>query len=436
MSTAPPFATWMLEQEARALLARLERVRPFALHEVMLPAANILPTAQTAIERYLMKGRRELNELVHRYITWLREPGGQVVTPAQAQRAFSLLRLKFNAVLTQFDLFSDALTQRSEHETGVWLSGLDVVAADALAIPGDFYQAPPVICYLDRGVGAAIRRARTRLPGGGENPVAIIRVPRERMVGSGIASSLVHEVGHQASSLLDLVNSLRPILQGLRQGREDSVWGFWERWISEILADFWSVARVGVASTLGLMGVVSLPRAFVFRLNLDDPHPVPWIRVKLSCAMGQAMYPHPQWGKLARLWESYYPLAGLDEERQKLLYRLEASMPEFVGLLMNHRPKALRGAALAEVMEIEKRQPVHLSGYFQSWHLVPARIRTASPSLVFAVIGQARIDGKISPEGESDTLGKLLTHWALQSTLDTSATCAAIPKTRVSAPVI
>ncbi len=48
--------------------------------------------------------------------------------------------------------------------------------------------------------GAAIRRARTRLPGGGDNPVAIIRVPRERMVGSGIASSLVHEVGHQAAA--------------------------------------------------------------------------------------------------------------------------------------------------------------------------------------------------------------------------------------------
>ena len=59
-----PFAAWMLEQEARALLTRLERVKPFALHETMLPAANILPTAQTAIERYLIKGRRELKDLV------------------------------------------------------------------------------------------------------------------------------------------------------------------------------------------------------------------------------------------------------------------------------------------------------------------------------------------------------------------------------------
>ena len=68
------------------------------------------------------------------------------------------------------------------------------------------------------------------------------------MVGSGIASSLVHEVGHQASALLDLVESLRPALQGLQQngGREQIAWGLWERWLSEILADLWSVPGWGL----------------------------------------------------------------------------------------------------------------------------------------------------------------------------------------------
>ena len=193
----------------------------------------------------------------------------------------------------------------------MWLSGLDVVAADALALPG-YYDPPPVICYLDRDIGAAIRRARTRMPGGGENPVAIIRVPRERMVGTGIASSLVHEVGHQAAALLDLVNSLRSVLRRLQRsaGAARRAWQLWERWISEIVADFWSVARVGIASTLGLIGVVSLPRAFVFRLNVDDPHPMPWIRVKLSAAIGDALYPHPQWQRLSATWESFYPPDG------------------------------------------------------------------------------------------------------------------------------
>src|SRR5262245_20128195 len=183
-----------------------------------------------------------------------------------------------------------------------------------LALPGGYDTSPPVICYLDRGHGAAIRRERTRLPGGGENPVAIIRIPRERMVGSGIASSLIHEVGHQAAALLGVIESLRPVLRTRGQGeegQEQEAWRYWERWISEIFADFWSVARIGVTSTMGLIGVMSLPRVFVFRLNPEDPHPIPWVRVKLSCAIGRALYPHPQWSAVEQLWESFYPRVGL-----------------------------------------------------------------------------------------------------------------------------
>jgi hypothetical protein len=334
-----PFASWTLAQEARALQTRLFRVRPFALLEPMVPAAALLPTAQSAIEQYLVVGRRELRNRIRRFQEWLRGPGSKLATDMEGQRRFTFLRMRFNAVLTQFDLFNDVITQRSEHDTGVWLSGLDVVSADALTLRGDYYRVPPVICYLDRGVGAAIRRARTRLPGGGSNPVAVIRVPRERMVGSGIASSLIHEVGHQAAALLDLVESLRPVLQGMQRGRKDDarVWQYFERCISEIVADFFSVARVGVASTMGLIGVVSLPRPFVFRVNFDDPHPAPWIRVKLSCAMGKALYPHEQWDRLASLWESFYPLEGLDAERRAFLTQILERMTGFVALLVNHR---------------------------------------------------------------------------------------------------
>ncbi len=416
----------LLGQEARALLTRLARVKPFALHETMVPAAAPLPAAQAAIEQYLARGRRDLRRQVLEYLDWLHSPSGQQAALAEAQRRFTFLRLRFNSVLTQFDIFSVVMTQRSEQETGVWLAGLDLVAADALALPGGYYAPPPVVCYLDRGHGAAIRRARTRLPGGGENPVAVIRVPRERMVSSGIASSLVHEVGHQAVDLLDLINSLRPVLRGLQRGGTGSsvTWQWWERWISEILADFWSVARVGVAATLGLMGVVSLPRAFVFRTSLDDPHPIPWIRVKLSCALGNALYPHPQWNILAAIWEAYYPLAGLNAEKHRLLTQIETSLPDFVALLVSHRPKSLRGKSLVEVLAVAERQPVHLQAYFDQWRRSPPQMRQTPPALAFAIIGQARADGKLGPEEESRLLGKLLTEWALRSTLDMSVICA------------
>src|SRR6266571_9532992 len=134
-------ATWMLEQEARALLTRLDRVKPFVLQETMLPAAALSPAAQTGIERYLMRGRRELRGGIQRYIRWLRG-SGRGAPPEEIQRRFTILRLRFNLALSQLDLFSDAITQRSEHETGVWLSGLDVAAQDSLDLPGGYFRAP------------------------------------------------------------------------------------------------------------------------------------------------------------------------------------------------------------------------------------------------------------------------------------------------------
>jgi hypothetical protein len=417
---AVPFALWMLEQEARALLMRLSRVKPFALQETMLPAANLLPVSQTAIEQYLIQGRSHLRTLVSAFLEWVRSPAAERAGAEEAQRRFTMLRLRFNAVLTQFDLFNDVITQRSEHETGVWLSGLDMVSADALHLEGGYFDVPPVICYLDRGVGAAIRRARTRLPGGGDSPVAIIKVPRERMVGSGIASSLIHEVGHQAAALLGLVESIRPFL---RKRGGSPAWTFWERWISEILADFWSVARVGVASTTGLMGVVSLPRAFVFRMTEKDPHPAPWIRVKLSAAIGDALYPQPAWRRLSEVWESYYPLDAAGSEQAALLRLLESTIPQLVSILVNHRPAALRGKSLREALDLEDLRPARLRTLIDRWRAAPAEMYQARPIVVFAVIGQGRADARVSPEEESTVLGKVLTHWALRSTLQAAAAC-------------
>jgi hypothetical protein len=433
--TVQALSSWMLAQEARALLTRLARVKPFALQETMVPAAALSDAAQTNIENFLAEGRRELRSLINGYINWIESPQGRRMEPETQQRRFTFLRLRFNVLLSQVDIFSDVITQRSEHGTGVRLAGLDVVAADALRIPGNYYNPPPVICYVDRGQGAAIRRAKTRLPGGRDNPVAVIRIPRERMVGSGIGSSLIHEVGHQAAALLDLINSLRPILkQKQLSSRTPGAWVLWERWISEIVADFWSVAKLGISSTNGLMAVVSLPRAFVFRISLDDPHPFPWIRVKLSCAMGAALYPHPQWQRFSELWEAFYPRAGLDRDKLAVIQSLEREMPEFVELLTRHRPARLRGSSLAEAVTSADRRPERLAAYWNAWQAEPDRMRRAPPALTMAVLGQARANGKVTPALESRTLGYLLTWWALARTLRDTAACAARPP-EISLPV-
>jgi hypothetical protein len=181
------------------------------------------------------------------------------------------------------------------------------------------------------------------------------------------------------------------------------------------------VARVGVASTMGLMGVVSLPKAFVFRISPDDPHPAPWIRVKLSAALGSALYPQPMWGQLGGLWESFYPLAGAPPAARDLLQLLEGTIPSLVTTMLEHRPPALRGSSLLEALDLPDLQPVALRDALQQWRTAPQGMYDARPIVAFAALGQGRADGRISPEEESTVLGKLLTHWALTSTLEAAA---------------
>jgi hypothetical protein len=418
-------ATWLLEQESRALLTRLESVKPFVVQETMVPAAALSPAALTGIERYLITGRRRLRREVLDFIEWLRT-AGKTTPPEAMQRKFTVLRLKFNTALAQLDLFSEIVTQRSEHETGVWLSGLDVAAAEALGLPAGF-EAPPILCHLHRGMGGAIRRARTRLPGGGENPVSIIRIPRERMIGYGIASSLVHEVGHQAAAILGLVESLRAELQRMQQSApaERASWRYWERTVSETVADFWSIGKVGISSTMGLIAVVSLPRFFVFRVNPEDPHPFPWIRVLLSCAIGEAMFPHPQWKQLAGTWEAMYPPTKLAPAASQLIAGLRATMPRFVKLLLEHRPPSLDGRSLGQLMPLAERTPARLAELHETWKRDRSAMRKARPTLAFAVLGQARALGSITPEREAQLLRELIRHWALESTLQLAERTAA-----------
>ncbi|RTQ52506.1 hypothetical protein EJV47_05705 [Hymenobacter gummosus] len=408
--------TRFLANEALSLLSRLQTVRSFMLSTPMVPAAAVSGAAQRAINEHLARVAFDLRDQLLGFVGWLKEPESQQHSAARTQARFVLLKMRFNNLLDQVDIFADVLSQRGEHGTGIWMAGLDVLAEDALCLPGRYYDPPPLICFLERGHGAAIRRARTRLPGGDQNPVGVIQIPRERMVGSGIASSLIHEVGHQGSELLELTTSIRAEIDKHLEGLEPAgqvVWKLYQRWLNEILSDCWAVAHLGIAATYGLMSVVSLPSYFVFRIGTDGPHPFPWIRVKISLMLGRQLFPHPQWDALDEQWEALYPPTELPADKQQLLGQLQAALPDFARLVLEHRPRALRGRRVREAFPVAERQPARLQSLFEQWQQQPAAREKSAPSLVFAVIGQAKADGRLTAEQEYELLTRLLTRWAL-----------------------
>jgi hypothetical protein len=401
-----------LINEAQGLLTRLKQLQPFEMAMPMVMAAAVPYTAQKDIYELMREGKAHLTEKV---LSFIKNVKSKNISIERCQAAYAVLKLRFNSLLDQFDIFCDVVSQRGENETGVWVAGLDVLARDALVMTRFFIEAPPMICYLDRGHGAAIRRARTRLPGGDDNPVAVIRIPRERMVASGIGSSLVHEVGHQGSALLDLISSLKLALDemAVKEKPCSQAWTLLGRWISEILSDFWAVGFLGISASTGLISVVSLPRYFVFRAVDDDPHPFPWIRVKISIACGRLLYPDDQWQRLERLWETFYPRTGLAPATQQLLQQLESVLPRFAKLMKEHQPPKLKGKQLHEIFPLHERQPQQLRAYYQQWKKNCHLIARQRPSLVFATVGQARADNVITPFTENRLLTKMLRHWAL-----------------------
>jgi hypothetical protein len=69
-------------------------------------------------------------------------------------------------------------------------------------------------------------------------------------------------------------------------------------------------------------------------------------------------------------------------------------------------------------MPLAERHPERLARLWNWCRQANDRIRQLAPSLAFAVLGQARALGDLSPERESRTVERLLTYWAIRSTLE------------------
>jgi len=101
-----------------------------------------------------------------------------------------------------------------------------------------------------------------------------------------------------------------------------------------------------------------------------------------------------------------------------LIRSFQATMPAFVRTLLEHRPPSLRGRPLGQTVRVPDRTPRRLAAYYRSFTESRDAMRRASPSLVFAALGQARANGLISPEKEASILGEQITYWAMKSTLE------------------
>ncbi|AFV00123.1 hypothetical protein [Simiduia agarivorans] len=393
----------LLAEDAQGLLHRARKVVKLGHAMPMSTAASPGAWVVQRLDHHIGQGLKRVAQALELFI---RRANSDLFSPDQLMREYSTLKVKYNLVLSELDIFADALNQRSEATYGAWLGGLDVAAKDALQLANATLALPAMICYLDRGHGAAIRRVRTRLPSGEENPVSIIRIPRERMVGAGIAASLYHEVGHQGAALLNLVQLFGEQLSRGQHPTKDH----WTRWRSEIIADVWALAKLGCAATTGLISVMSLPKPFVLKMTgLDDPHPWPWLRVMLSCRLGYALFGSDHFKRLEQHWLRVYPLDDATAISRKNAEQLLAAMPWFIEQLQTLQ---VNGQPWLSLFDTGQVNPVRLRAPLQQFLRYPRIIRHWRPTRVFALLGLARLENAVSAEREAMLLDQALNYWA------------------------
>jgi hypothetical protein len=146
--------------------------------------------------------------------------------------------------------------------------------------------------------------------------------------------------------------------------------------------------------------------------------------VKISAAFGKALFPDPQWDRIASLWERLYPLSEARPHDAGLFRLLESVLPRFVGVVLGHRGERLGGATLGSIFPRLDRSPDRLRGLWLGHRRDPSTLARLSPTIAFAVVGQARHDGALTPAAEAGLLRRLLRYWALRGTIDASEVCS------------
>ena len=266
---------------------------------------------------------------------------------ADIEEQLVALRQRYSLLETTIDFYGDAINSRSNPVMQRTLAGLDhlaVLSMQRLLAPLG-HPAPPVLSYVDRGLGAAIMKAGLRLWDPTVlSPAATIKIARHNLMRP---TALIHETGHQVAHILGWNEALADALEDALSGESPELARVWAGWASEIAADSYAFAHTGYAAVANLHDVLAGDADYVLRFVPGDPHPVSYVRVLLGVEMCNAAYGDGPWRGLAQAWVERYPLADADAEVAALMRASLPMLPRLVRVCLDTPLPALGARALS-----------------------------------------------------------------------------------------
>jgi hypothetical protein len=399
-----------LRQRYTAALARAEALGNIRLIVDLPPGRDLAPRQWAVVELELQvvsaRLQNRLREAARRYLPGTHEP--------RAARAFNAIigkiELDMSTAFTFFDTYADVLTQRLPVGLGQLLAGCDVLAWDALNRdhPALAIIQPPIV-YCDRGFGASVAREGIPTPGSGRNPLPLIQIPYSRLQEKYNLTSVLHEAGHEAMKRLQLDTEMPAVIRSRlsRAGAPPFVIDRFAMWMSEIGPDFWTFCAAGHAQAAGIKEILALPPSYVFRASPWDPHPMPYLRARLSFEWCRQVWGQGIWDEWDTSWQALYPLAAADRPSRQLARSASTYLPVVSDVLLSYRFTSLNGRRLPDLFNLSLLAPARLDRIAATAPSKQLDLRPLSPAAQLAVFRSIRDRGRIS----EDTIDRMMTRW-------------------------
>ncbi len=266
-------------------------------------------------------------------------------------------RRRFLKVETALDFYGDAVNARSSPKLGALLGACDILAGRSLeqVLTPLGRPVPPVLTYIDKGLGASILRSGLRLWDGRTLSVAAaIKLTRHNL--NGQPTALLHEAGHQLAFMLDWNDELANALR--REFRDaPDVAEAWAGWASEIAGDTFAFAHSGYAAVAALHDVIAGEEASVYALRPFDPHPVAHLRVLIGAAMAVRFFGAGPWDGLARAWLLAHPVSRAPRDVRPLLEQSIPRLPRIAEVCLLQPMRAFGGRPLTAFIDPLRVRP-------------------------------------------------------------------------------
>jgi hypothetical protein len=249
------------------------------------------------------------------------------------KRGLILLRERYLKTEETIHFYTVAINSRTTPGIAAMLRACDILCMRSMQelLKPLGKDTPPVLTYVDKGVGASILKAGLRLWDGRISPVAAIKITQHNLFRP---TAIIHETGHQVAHIINWNEELALALNTKLTGHSKIVGAAFSGWASEIAADAFAFVHAGYASVAALHDVVSGTPQAVFAYHQHDPHPISYIRVLLNIEMCRQFYGSGPWDDLETAFKNDYDINLINFPSVGLVKICEGALPDAVQLIL------------------------------------------------------------------------------------------------------